>query len=1179
LKIKSLHLKAYGPFTDARIDLAVAPGVVNVVSGPNEAGKSTARRATRDLLFGIPNNTSDDFRHGGPGLRLGAEILPDTGTALKIYRRKGRKETLLDAAGVPLSEAVLSPMMGNLDRDSFELMFGLDPERLRRGGHDMVSGQGEAGPIIFQAGAGMEAFHRARKALDEEVSKLFRERSQSAAVNIALQRHREALEAGKSAALSGEVWAAKCRELENLMCELDETVLRKRGLEIERRSLERIRRHLVPLVRRAYLLDELRNFAGVPNLPAEARNERLSAEKALGQASVRRRLTVEEMDRLRSRLETINPNYSLLRERDSIAPLADKRGGALQDADDLLRREADYERFRPMLADLIQQAGYNVGTEEIAKLIPPRPALAAIRKLIEDGRSLKEQARVARDDFEDIGRQLKNKQGALAQARSLPNGGTAATAINDIAGSGPLEKNLSEMRKIRDREKGALHAALKGFGLWSGTAAELAEMALPSGVSIDRFINRAEAHSRRRQELTDKIEEIRDQIATYERQVVTLQGAGAVPTETTVDERRRHRDEGWRLIRRAFVDNHEDVSAESAIFDPALPLPSAYEITVKEADEAADHLRKESERAAQFKTLTAEIERANTRIDRLRSELALVDKDITDLDRQWRAVWEPFGIVPLSPPEMKDWMQRRAEIIRQLTNLSEKESAIQTLEGEISDCRLRVSNALEELGEPPVRDESLRDALTRAQAALESIARLRLQREKLAQSVSDAEGLYEKKGRQLEAADHVLKQWWDRWASAVEPLKCSPETETAQVEALLNSLEEIRQHLEQYRDLARRIEGIRNRIDSFAHTVEELTARLAPELTRMSPPEAAQRLLEGLAQSEQALQDRRKIEQELETRADTTRELDEEIAIHSATLERLCHAGGCATAEELEQIEDRAIRNRELGRELAELDHRLLDDGEGKTLEELVAEAGSHNDLELVENISGLGDEISTLEARCQELRERKGGLETELKQYDGAETAASALQQSEFELAAAATAASDFIRARLASSILTTAVERFRKAHQAPILKTASDLFARLTLGSFCELMVEMDDQDRLVLLAVRPGGEKVGIHGLSDGARDQLYLALRLAAIGDYLDHHEAVPIIADDLLITFDDKRSTAALEILAEFAQRTQVLLFTHHAHVVEQARTVLGPRRAVIIELGATVSDDGEPQAA
>ena len=69
-----------------------------------------------------------------------------------------------------------------------------------------------------------------------------------------------------------------------------------------------------------------------------------------------------------------------------------------------------------------------------------------------------------------------------------------------------------------------------------------------------------------------------------------------------------------------------------------------------------------------------------------------------------------------------------------------------------------------------------------------------------------------------------------------------------------------------------------------------------------------------------------------------------------------------------------------------------------------------------------------------------------------------------------------------------------------------------------------------------------------LSEGTRDQLYLALRLVAVEDHVQNAPPLPFVADDILQTFDDvTRARAALEALVGLSQHVQVILLTHHPH--------------------------------
>ena len=136
-----------------------------------------------------------------------------------------------------------------------------------------------------------------------------------------------------------------------------------------------------------------------------------------------------------------------------------------------------------------------------------------------------------------------------------------------------------------------------------------------------------------------------------------------------------------------------------------------------------------------------------------------------------------------------------------------------------------------------------------------------------------------------------------------------------------------------------------------------------------------------------------------------------------------------------------------------------------------------------------------------------------------------------------------------------------------------ASQLFATITGGSFSGLGQEFDDEDIPKLIGRRPKGEHVYVAAMSEGARDQLYLALRLAYLEDYGRRSEPIPFVGDDLFMTFDDDRTKHGLVALAALSDDVQPILFTHHRHVVELARQVVGDALDVM-ELGAAGVEHG-----
>ena len=118
-------------------------------------------------------------------------------------------------------------------------------------------------------------------------------------------------------------------------------------------------------------------------------------------------------------------------------------------------------------------------------------------------------------------------------------------------------------------------------------------------------------------------------------------------------------------------------------------------------------------------------------------------------------------------------------------------------------------------------------------------------------------------------------------------------------------------------------------------------------------------------------------------------------------------------------------------------------------------------------------------------------------------------------------------------------------------MLNAASGYFARMTRGEFVRLHSD-DSGKEPVLVAERSSGLRIRVEAMSEGTLDQLYLALRLAALDVRRAAGVDLPVILDDVLMTSDEDRSGAMLEALADFARDSQVIVFTHHRHIADIA---------------------------
>lgn len=256
-----------------------------------------------------------------------------------------------------------------------------------------------------------------------------------------------------------------------------------------------------------------------------------------------------------------------------------------------------------------------------------------------------------------------------------------------------------------------------------------------------------------------------------------------------------------------------------------------------------------------------------------------------------------------------------------------------------------------------------------------------------------------------------------------------------------------------------------------------------------------------------------------------------------------------------------------------------------RDLEAVSAQLAEIGESAIPEDVATLAEDPATMDRALDEADQALEALDGELRSLDqnigrtrlgleqlrGDSFAAEAAASAQEALARIREHAERWARAKLASVVLAREIERYREENQGPLLAAASTLFARLTLGAFAGIKAGFDERDRPCLRCVRAGGSEVEVTGLSEGTRDQLYLALRLASLLRRADMAEPMPLVLDDVLVQVDDERAAAALAVLAEMAKRMQIVFFTHHARLVELARKSVPSADLVVHELPARES--------
>jgi uncharacterized protein YhaN len=395
----------------------------------------------------------------------------------------------------------------------------------------------------------------------------------------------------------------------------------------------------------------------------------------------------------------------------------------------------------------------------------------------------------------------------------------------------------------------------------------------------------------------------------------------------------------------------------------------------------------------------------------------------------------------------------------------------------------------------------------------------------------------------------------EEWRTATAPLGLGVAPGVEEVEAAIEKTTALARATAAAEKERVRVKGLADETQEIESFVAQLAARHAPDLTGAPVREAGAKLLDRHLRARAKKDECTRLEEQLAGKREA-RELECDRAKRAASrVKELMTAARVTTLEALAAAEERSSEARKLRAELESREAQLLEQAEGTPLDALAAEAAQSSPDALVARLDDIDTRVKELADEIEAIDRDIGRTQGGLAKFDGDAGAYEAAVEAQEHLARVRAHAERYARVRLAELVLSRVIERYRDENQGPLLTRASDLFKRLTRGAYSGLRAAFDDdEERVVLRATREAPSRdVPVEVLSDGARDQLYLALRVASLERQAKAGGALPLVLDDALIHFDDDRARAALEVLAELALSMQVLFFTHHARLVALAR--------------------------
>ncbi len=203
------------------------------------------------------------------------------------------------------------------------------------------------------------------------------------------------------------------------------------------------------------------------------------------------------------------------------------------------------------------------------------------------------------------------------------------------------------------------------------------------------------------------------------------------------------------------------------------------------------------------------------------------------------------------------------------------------------------------------------------------------------------------------------------------------------------------------------------------------------------------------------------------------------------------------------------------------------------------SDGGPMGDDELAAARLGLeeqSDQIEELTGRVKELEHdcARAGEQTTTDQIDG-EIVALEADLAHLE--------AEHDRKFLLAHLIREADRQFRDEHQPDVVRKASEYLKTVTSGRYERITV--GEGGSFHVSGLESDGP-VEASRLSTGAREQLYMAIRLAVMSHLDEGKERLPVFVDEALVNWDASRRTQGFALLRDLSRTRQVFVMTCHA---------------------------------
>ena len=1155
MKFSKIRFEKIGPFDDTTLDFSKGNPGLHIVYGSNEAGKSSALKYIEWFLFGIPAQNEDNFKHAFGDFLIESTILDSNSKTHLLKRKKANKgKTFLDANNVDAT-SMFEPMLGGLVRETFSMQFGISHAQLRSGGREVLEGEGDLGTSIFEAGTGLANLRRILQKLEERAAEIYP--SKNSKLSLTLKEAKENQDAIEQAKLRLNIWQDASELVASLHKKVEELGDEKKNWASKQAECESILRALPQLTKYKTAESTLNEVDKIPIVEDATLIKYQDAEKFLTSSNALLEQQKKRISDITTKLANLSPNEKILTVRSEIEALNQSSELLLKNLLDIGNRHKDKELKEVKIRELLKDYFTDTGFDESRNLFIDQKTQIQIQELsslISTKKTLIETTKKAIDSLIKKIKDLKQEEINQAPHASLEE---VTSLVQTLKAKKLTPFDLEKLTSDIPAQKSSLEIKLSTLPNSSIAWEAFLKLRLPSSEDINSFSNLFRTNHSIEQNLKTEIKGKKDALNSKQKDLAVLRNKGVLLTREELARLRDLRELIWTANENLLEGKSGTLPEKvTAIVGDNASAKNAFLNIQHQLDQFTDKLFSEADQVGRGNQLNQDMAGLEKEIVEFEQKLVETNTAKTELEKDWQKLWAGIALTVITPPEQMLAWRTQAQLLQQ--SIIELMPKLENIESKQKAQAI----AFEKLLQLTAMGE-IETAWIKAEEMISNSAKLELSKannkKQLDTLVADQSTLQS----ELETLQDKQKENQQTWAGLMANLKLPPEASTNNAAQHVNAITNIHQHHKDAKDLEIRIRKMES---DNKEILGKLTKVLETLSIKETPTEAADiksmlaTLTQNLSDAKQEEVSQKSLKADLKLAKDALAKIEEDAVTHKTTLEPL----GDMPLEDLSKYFEEIRKKTKATKDFDDAQNALIQEASGEDIPTFAKKLINKNSAIIAGELEAVKSELAQCsESRDKELEEfanAKANLERLEKQ------AGSHILSAERELlkAQCSEQAKEFAMLTLAKSVLETTIKDYRKNNQDPLLMNANSYLKTLTNNSLAAIVPTDSDGKKSLQLQRIESEEKYAINFeaghieagegtafLSDGTADQLFLALRLAGIENNLEKlEEPLPVILDDILINFDDARALSTLRCLADFSSKTQIILFTHHQHILK-----------------------------